>query len=136
MKTELWYPKTTKNKHRIFAKVGYTGLTSVNPEGVVSKYVSSHAKHLVNGNFSYSWTRVDISLSGIYKMRDTAYSSALDVELVPTYTVVNTGLGYRIFDNKVRLQGQVLNVFDVQYSDILGAKMPGRWVVLSVNFSL
>ena len=65
-----------------------------------------------------------------------AQVSELNVALEPTYVIINSEIGYRFLDKKMKVQGQVLNIFNVQYSDILGAKMPGRWVVLSLNFTI
>ncbi len=136
IEVEAWYSKSFKSGNNLDIKLGYTGLSNENSDGEVSKYVSSTAKHLMNGNVSYSISKFDISLSGLYKMREEAYSNSLGLELKPTYFVTNANIGYRLVNSKVKFSLQVLNIFDEQYSDILGAKMPGRWIIAGVKLHI
>jgi len=136
LEAELWYSKVTKSGNRYSAKLGYTGLESVNPDGTVSKYVSSHAKHLVNGNLSASVGIVDLGFSGLYKTREEAYTQALGLKLNPEYFVANANVGVRFLADKLTVKGEVINLFDKKYSDILGAQMPGRWFVVGLSLQL
>jgi iron complex outermembrane receptor protein len=103
---------------------------------VVSKYVSSHATNLINGNIIYSVSNVDFGVTGLYKERKSGYSDVLNVELKPSYFVANANIGFRLLDNRLTLKGEVLNVFDEEYSDILGAIMPGRWYMVGMSLNL
>jgi iron complex outermembrane receptor protein len=134
VEAEVWYSRTFKSGNKLSTKLGYTALESVNPEGTVSKYVSAHAKHLINGNVSMSIAMLDIGVSGIYKVREDAYSTALGLELKPSYFVSNLNVGVRVLEDKLIIKGEVLNVFNENYSDILGAQMPGRWLIAGVTF--
>ena len=136
VEVELWYTKRFESGNTMNMRIGYTGLESVNPEGTVSKYVSAHAKHLVNGSITTSVSRFDLGFSGLYKMRETAYSQKLGFELNPQYFVANADLGIRFWNDKLKMNVQAINIFDIQYSDILGAKMPGRWFVVGASFKL
>jgi iron complex outermembrane receptor protein len=136
LEAELWYSKVTKSGNRYSAKLGYTGLESVNPDGTVSKYVSSHAKHLVNGNLSASVGIVDFGFSGLYKTREEVYTQALGLKLNPEYFVANANIGVRLLSDKLTVKGEVINLFDEKYSDILGAQMPGRWFVVGLSLRL
>ncbi|MFT5877727.1 MAG: vitamin B12 transporter, partial [Dokdonia sp.] len=133
---ELWYAKEFTNKSKVNVKLGYTFLDSKNPDGVVSKYVSSHATNLINGNIIYSVSNVDFGVTGLYKERKSGYSDVLNVELKPSYFVANANIGFRLLDNRLTLKGEVLNVFDEEYSDILGAIMPGRWYMVGMSLNL
>ena len=134
VEAEVWYSTTFKSGNKLSTKLGYTALESVNPEGTVSKYVSAHAKHLINGNVSMSIAMLDIGVSGIYKVREDAYSTSLGLELKPSYFVSNLNVGVRVLEDKLIIKGEVLNIFDETYSDILGAQMPGRWFIAGVTF--
>ena len=133
---ELWYNKVFANKSILNAKLGYTGLQSENPDGEVSKYVSSHATNLVNGSVNYSIAMLDFGVTGIFKTRKEDYSEAIDVGIKPEYFVANANVGCRIMDNRLALKAEVLNLFDEQYSDILGPVMPGRWFMAGVTLNL
>jgi len=136
IEVELWYAKKFESGNALNFKLGYTGLESTNPDGTVSKYVSAHAKHLINGNISAAISRFDFGVSGLYKMRETAYSKTLGLELANTYTVINTDIGARFWEDKFKVKLEVINLFDIQYSDVLGAPMPGRWFVVGVGLKL
>jgi iron complex outermembrane receptor protein len=136
IEVELWYAKKFESGNALNFKLGYTGLESTNPDGTVSKYVSAHAKHLINGNISAAISRFDFGVSGLYKMRETAYSKTLGLELANTYTVISTDIGARFWEDKFKVKLEVINLFDIQYSDVLGAPMPGRWFVVGVGLKL
>ena len=136
LELELWYTKQFANESNLNVRFGYTALQSENPDGVVSKYVSSHATNLVNGSVNYSVSFIDIGVTGLYKDRKEAYAQVLNVNLKPSYFVANASLGARLLSDKLTVKGEVVNLFDEQYSDILGAVMPGRWFIAGVSLRL
>lgn len=136
LELELWYAKSFGQNSKINCNLGYTFLDSQNPDGEVSKYVSSHANHLFNGNIVYSYSKLDIGFTGLFKDRKGDYSDAIGVELTPQYFVANANIGYRILEDRLKFKAEVLNLGDEQYSDILGARMPGRWYMLGVSLNL
>ncbi|MGB0805408.1 MAG: TonB-dependent receptor plug domain-containing protein [Salibacteraceae bacterium] len=133
---EMWFAKRLNENSKLSVNLGYTFLDSQNPDGEISKYVSSHANHLVNGNIAYSISKFDLGVTGLFKDREEAYSEAIGVELKPQYLVMNANLGYRLLDNRMTIKAEVINIGDEQYSDILGAKMPGRWYMLGASLNL
>lgn len=136
VEVELWYSRQFNSGDVLTASLGYTGLESSNPDGTVSKYVSAHAKHLINGNVLMRVNRFDFGVSGLYKMRESAYSKTLEVDLKPSYTVINLNVAMRLLNNRCKIQGEVMNLFDEDYSDILGARMPGRWFNIGASVKL
>lgn len=133
---ELWYNKQFSDGSKLNAKLGYTGLTSENPEGEVSKYVSSHATNLINGSLGYSISKLDIGFTGLYKSRESAYSEAIGIGIRPEYFVANANVGVRVLNDRLTIKAEVLNLFDEEYSDILGAVMPGRWFMTGISLRL
>lgn len=133
---ELWYNKQFSDGSKLNAKLGYTGLASENPEGEVSKYVSSHATNLINGSLGYSISKLDVGFTGLYKSRESAYSEAIGIGIRPEYFVANANVGVRVLDDRLTIKAEVLNLFDEEYSDILGAVMPGRWFMTGISLRL
>ena len=39
-------------------------------------------------------------------------------------------------DNKLSLNLQILNLLDKEYQNILGAKMPGRWLMGGISWTI
>ena len=116
-------------------KVGYTYLDTYNEEDVVSVYISSHARHLVTNTLSLDWGRVNFSLQGLFKERMARIAEPIQNELEDSYLVWNTRLGLNI-TNDLGLNLQVQNIFDEDYQNILGARMPGRWLMAGLKWNL
>ena len=114
------------------ADVSISYIQSMNEDDVVSKYLANHAGlfvSVVNG-WEYEWLR--LQLSALYKNRDEETASAIDANLEDEYVLLNgklnmdLGFGIDVF-------GQVHNITDVKYSDVLGAPLPGRWWSAGIN---
>jgi iron complex outermembrane receptor protein len=52
------------------------------------------------------------------------------------YFVANLKTEISIYKKLIGFFVQVDNLFDENYSDLLGAKMPGRWVMGGIKISL
>lgn len=115
--------------------LGYTFLNTTNDEETVSVYISSHARHLVTSSLLFNWDRFDLSLSGLYKERNGRIASTIDSQLADNYTLWNARMGFQLTNN-FGLNLQVQNLFDETYQNILGAQMPGRWVMGGVKWRL
>lgn len=115
--------------------MGYTFADTYNSQHTVSKYISNHAKNLINGVISIHKDRFVAGLSGLWKQRQGDRSSAINAYMSPRYSVWNIKLGYDVIDD-ITLGVEADNLFDAHYQDILGARMPGRWVMGTVSWNL
>ncbi len=106
--------------------IGYTYLNTTNDQDIISVYISSHARHLLNSTLIFRADRFNFSVNGIYKNRNARQVEAINSFLEESYTVWNARLGY-FFTENLGVNVQVQNVFDEEYQNILGAVMPGRW---------
>ena len=125
---------------RLEGSVGYT-YTSLNVDGsIVSQYLSNVARQLVSGNLSLVHRRFTASLGGVYKQRasqQTVPSATVnDAQLTPDYVVINGRLDVALLPERLWVVGQAQNLFDARYSDLLGAQMPGRWLMAGVRLAL
>jgi iron complex outermembrane receptor protein len=125
---------------RLEGSVGYT-YTHLNVNGdIVSQYLSNVAKQLVSGNLSLVHRRFTASLGGVYKQRasqQTVPSATVnDAQLTPDYVVINGRLDVALLPERLWVVGQAQNLFDAKYSDLLGAQMPGRWLMAGVRLAL
>lgn len=124
---EAWYTKRVKTVGTLKFSLGYTYLNTSNEANTVSVYLSSHARQLLTSSLILHHKWFDFSFTGLYKERDPRAAAAINSELEPSYSVWNGKLGARI-QKYVVVSVQVNNLFDVDYQNILGAKMPGRWI--------
>ena len=125
---------------RLDGSIGYT-YTHLDVAGdVVSQYLSNVAKQLVTGNVSLTHRRFTVGVGGVFKQRTsqrtTPSATVNDAELTPSYVVINGRLDVALLPERLWVVGQAQNLFDAQYSDLLGAQMPGRWLMAGVRVAL
>lgn len=115
--------------------LGYSFVNTSNDDDVISVYISSHARHLFNTNLMLQLDKIDFAISGIYKQRDPRASVSINSELGKSYTVWNLLIGYKLTDN-FGLNFQTQNIFNEQYQNILGARMPSRWIMGGFSWNI
>lgn len=120
---------------RLDGSVGYTYAHLSVAGDVVSQYLSNVARQLVSGNVSLAHRRFTVSVGGVYKQR-AGLPPVGDLTLAPDYVVINTRLDVALLPERVWLVGQAQNLFNEKYSDLLGAQMPGRWLMAGVRLAL
>jgi iron complex outermembrane receptor protein len=108
---------------------GMVWLNSKTPAGLLpSFYLSSHATFIWNGSVQINLNKTSLSFSSLYKERNEQKASSINATITPNYFLLNAKLEQQITKKKVKLFLQLDNMLDVQYADLLGATMPGRWV--------
>lgn len=129
LETELVAAHEFSPALRLDGSVGYTYIHVANAQDVQSQYLANTARHLVAGSLGLTQRRVNLSLSGLWKQRDAQAAAAISRQLTPSYAVFNTRVEVAILPGKLWVLGQVQNLFDTKYADLLGAQMPRRWLM-------
>jgi iron complex outermembrane receptor protein len=126
--TDIQYSKKLSNDQQLWMT---TGLTWIDTDGANANsfYINSHARFLANFNVQYSVKWFSISTNGLYKNRQQRAATAINATIEKDYFVLNLQLQCYIYKRKLSLFTQVDNLFDTQYSDLLGSKMPARWLM-------
>jgi iron complex outermembrane receptor protein len=121
----------------VFAAFGYVRLSSNSSSTTPSFYISSHARNLTNFSLMYSERWFSIGLNGLYKEREpqTTTTAAL-AKQTSAYFIMNAKAEAFVVPQKFSAFIQVDNLFNRNYTDILGSQMPGRWVMGGLRFSL
>ena len=132
---ESWLRHSFGNQKGIEWSLGYTYLNTTNEADVISVYISSHAGHLLSTNLIFDVNKFQVALNGLYKQREERLASSINARLSPNYQVWNLRLGYSL-SPEFGLNFQVHNLLDEDYQDILGAQMPGRWLMGGLKFAL
>lgn len=132
---DIHYTKTLNAKSNIQAGIGTVWLDVQNSEGASAFYISSFARYLVNFNLSSQISRFSIGATALYKERKAQTASAIKADLSKDYFVLNAKAEWMAVVNKLGIFMQADNIFDKQYSDLLGAQMPGRWLQGGIKYS-
>lgn len=136
VETDFQFTRTFSPKSNLWGNLGLVWLNTESSESEASFYISSHAKFLSNFNLHYRISAFNVSINGLYKFRNKQEASAIEAKITSDYFVVNTKAEYKFLQNKLGLYVQVDNLFDTDYSDLLGAKMPGRWLMFGASIGL
>ena len=115
-------------------QIGYTFTDITND--TLGIYLSSFAKHLINSQLILNFNSFQFSISGLFKERTAQSAESISSDLDSSYGLLNARVGYSLMDNKLSLNLQVLNLLDKEYQNILGAKMPGRWLMGGISWRL
>jgi iron complex outermembrane receptor protein len=138
--TYLQWDQSLGNNQELFATLGASWVNSENNQATPSLYLTSYAKFLANGNIIYTANRFSISVSGLYKQRTpqqkNADASNIAADVSHDYFIVNAKLEAFIIKKVLSAFAEGDNLFDKSYSDLLGAQMPGRWLMGGIKISL
>ncbi len=128
------YKQSIGDNASVQCRAGYTYLDTSNEDDVISVYISSHAKHLLTGQLNIQWQRLSLGLNSLYKERNPAIVVGIDEHLNASYWLFNTRLGFDVTE-RTGVHFELRNLADVEYQNILGAKMPGRWFLGGLHWS-
>lgn len=130
-----WVKKWTDHKE-VWASLGLVWLQSRSSEATPSFYISSHAKFLTNFNLVYRLRKWSMALNGIYKNREPQVATVNIAKVSGDYFVLNARIDHMLLRNQLSVFIQADNLFDTRYADLLGAQMPGRWLMGGIKISL
>lgn len=120
---------------RINAEAGYMLLRNQDG-GTVSKYLSNTARQQISVRASVSHKHFQAGIQGLYRERNAENAAAIGAEITPSFMIWHARAGARILDGRVLIQGNLYNLFNERYADLLGAQMPGRWWTLGAGIRL
>jgi iron complex outermembrane receptor protein len=133
---DIQHSKQWDTHQSLLMQAGFLWVQNSGNENTPSLYLSSQARILTNFNVMYTYRKWAISATGLYKQREKQKTpGGINATLTPEYFLLNTKLEF----SPVKRFGifiQADNVGDIDYSDILGAQMPGRWWMGGVRWRM
>lgn len=133
IEADIELQKPVNAKTTIFGTLGLVTLHTDVAGGIKSLYISNHANFTGNFSFILKTQGLSIGFSGLYKTRDPQAAADIKAQLSSEYFVLNAKTGYT-FHNTLFAFVEVANIFDREYSDLLGARMPGRWLSFGLQY--
>jgi iron complex outermembrane receptor protein len=133
---DIQFSKQFSQGSRLWGTVGAVWLNSKSSDTVPSFYISSHAKFLTNIMVQYTTKRLALSVNGLYKTRQPqSVVSPLIAKVSAAYMVLNAKVDLTVWKNLSAFV-EVQNIGDKAYTDLIGAQMPGRWLMGGIKISL
>jgi iron complex outermembrane receptor protein len=125
---------SSKAKLSFLSNLQFLHSTSSNP--TPTYYILSHAKFLSQQTLILDMKHFNFSVTSLYKERTAQKTpenkpSYINATTSPAYWLVNAKVSYNY--NLVNVFVSLNNIGDIQYSDLLGSKMPSRWLMSGIN---
>lgn len=125
-----------KETSSLNAELAYTFLETETPEGTeASKYISSHAKHMINARLSLRHKAFKTILQVDHSERASQSNEAINGSIPTDFTLVHLSAAYALND-QLSCSLKIRNLLDEDYQQILGARMPGRWMMIGFIMNL
>ena len=121
------YRTSWGDKNELTLSSGIVWMESAAGQSTPSFYLSSHARFLWNTQIISQWKNWTISLTTLYKERNTLSAPAIQASISPNYFLMNTRISYLTPLKFLSIQLECTNLTNTSYSDLLGSRMPGRW---------
>ena len=117
------------NNHSLGVQTGYTYIRTTSDGKTPSKYIANHPEHQVNLGLRFSTAWGSIHSENSYRVRSKESAELIDGDIPSGYFVSNLNVQASPGWSPATLYVKVMNLTDTQYQEILGAPMPGRWVM-------
>ena len=134
----LFHPKDLSKAIQFFNDRGFKGTKFNWPSSpkkqkavtdLINQYFIYHPEHQVNFGLRYSTSWGAIHSENSYRVRSEESAELIEGDVPSRYFISNLNLQGTPGWSPATLYVQVMNLTDTQYQEILGAPMPGRWVM-------
>ncbi len=136
LELDVQYAKAITSHRQLYATLGLLLMKSESNTPTSSFYISSHARMLANFNLNYTCRNLAIAINGIYKQRAAQSANAINAAISKEYFVTNLKVSGFTDKGTYSVFAAVDNLFDKSYSDLLGSRMPGRFVKAGLGFRI
>ena len=114
----------------------YTYLQTSTPNGIVSKYIANHPRHVANAKADLYLPNLSLTTTLQYQQRAEAFAEQIRGHVPKEVFLLHAKLSIHTTDDRFSFYLRVNNITDADYQFILGAPMPGRWWMLGMRWSL
>ncbi|WP_428235145.1 TonB-dependent receptor plug domain-containing protein [Gracilimonas sp.] len=118
------------------SQVGYTYINTTSDQNTVSRYIANHPEHQASLDLSLQAGSFSVNSQSSFNVRSEESAELINAEVPDQYFITNLNVGYTLFGDRFKVYMEVLNLTDTQYQEILGAPMPGRWVLGGIKYSM
>jgi len=117
-------------------EAGYTYIKTTSDQNTVSRYIANYPSHQVSLELSLNAGNFSVESLSEFNVRSKQANALINANIPDQYFLTNLKLAYKPFGQSFHVYAEVMNLTDTQYQEILGAQMPGRWVLGGVKYSL
>jgi vitamin B12 transporter len=120
----------------ISAQGGYTYIHTTTDSETASRYIANHPSHQISAGLQFTSSWFSIHSQSNYNVRSPEAAQLVDGEVPSSYFLTHLRMTVSPFQSGISFYTRIMNLTDTEYQEILGAPMPGRWVMGGVQLSL
>ena len=115
---------------------GYTYIHTTNNEGIVSRYIANHPSHQISLGIRVHYSHFQIHSQNEYNVRSSETALQLNSFVPSTIFLSNVKISFTPDSSRFAAYLSVMNITDAKYQEILGAPMPGRWLMAGLQLNI
>lgn len=135
LEAQIDYKTILFNSLDVMTSLGYTYLETSTDAGTLSKYISNHPRSNTNFSLMLRYGRLAFTGNANYVVRQAEIAEAVAAEIPGEYLICNAKVALNLVD-ELAIYARVNNLLDTQYQEVLGARMPGRWMSAGVKWNI
>ena len=136
LEASLTWDRMLPKDVRFIGQLGYLLVEHLNADALTSKYITGNAQQLVTARAGVRYKGYSATVSGLWKRRDAERAAGIGADITPEYFLINLQQSYTHPGTGLGVELAIYNLLNEQYADLLGAQMPGAWVVAGVRWRL
>lgn len=125
-----------QNHIQLTLQGGYTYIHTSNREGIVSRYIANHPSHQLSLGIRLNYSHVQVHSQSEYNARSSEAAQQINSFIPSTVFLSNLKVSYNPDRSRLGAYLSVMNITDAQYQEILGAPMPGRWLLAGLQMNI
>ena len=129
----LSYRKNIDDLNIVF-QINHTLLQTNIPDEFTSKYLANHPIQNIGFLVRFQNNQIAIQFASSAIQRNADVLPSITGEIQPFYVLVNARATYRIGTASIYVD--VRNLTDTSYQEIMGARMPGRWILGGLSWNI
>ena len=134
---ELSIRQTTELKNgKLEFVLNHTLAITTTSDSIVSKYISNHPINNVAGQVVFNHKFVTFTIGANYLTRNAEQVASINGSIEPNYLLLNAKLQLYSKDLSGGFFIEARNFTNTQYQEILGAQLPGRWILGGINWNI
>ena len=114
--------------------INVTYLQTTNEGNQVSKYLANHPDWILNGGIELKSGKLSLLTTHQYIRRDASLVPDIGGDVPSSYYLANARVAYQIKQAEFYIDAR--NITNTQYQEILGARLPSRWILGGMKFEL
>jgi len=125
-----------QNSSQLIVQGGYTYIRTTNREGIVSRYIANHPSHQFSVGVRFNYSHFQIHSQNEYNVRNSEAARELNSSVPSTLFLSNLKVSFAPERSRLGAYLSIMNITDVEYQEILGAPMPGRWLIAGLQLKI